>query len=548
MLFRRNFSLIKLHTNKFFFALLVVLGLVCTVICCLYVFRQSFIQLGDFPQYQYDDSYITYRYAHNLVYGSGFRFNLLDNSNSATAQIYALGLAGIHILLGKSFPDAANFLNISMLIVSCAVIYLYIVSIFRNIVGLLVGLITAYIYASIGLVNFWLFSGMESISYISLILIFSLLPFFYNLKFDSWKRSSKIVFLLLGSLTSIFRLEAFPLVLISTTLFFLSARIHIKKILVYIAILVTPFFLQLIFWKIYYGDIIPEPIRYKSFSVYYISSVSQNFNSLITFYKENATLSFLFLVSVLLQFIYLILRKYDPPTLIFSLTVIIASNILLLFVAASDLFRYQLILYPIIFSSIIFLFRIFVVPYASNLLFVVLFFILILFTSTKIINEQKSLFVSAYTSQQWWSYIQNSRIQAGKWLEINTPKNSRVLAADLGAIAYYNSSNVIIDGAGLVNQSLLDVIEKSESYSEYMQNSEIRFLVDGYSPNQPKAIEFIMNGLSGFYDPLKSRVYSTCSFEELFKLKELKTFPENLSPEEGIVRYSIWEVTINKNC
>jgi hypothetical protein len=171
-----------------------------------------------------------------------------------------------------------------------------------------------------------------------------------------------------------------------------------------------------------------------------------------------------------------------------------------------------------------------------------------LFTSTKIINEQKSLFVSAYTSQQWWSYIQNSRIQAGKWLEINTPKNSRVLAADLGAIAYYNPSNVIIDGAGLVNQSLLDVIEKSESYSEYMQNSEIRYLVDGYSPNQPKAIEFIMNGLSGFYDPLKSQVYSTCSFEELFKLKELKTFPENLSPDEEIVRYSIWEVTINKIC
>ncbi len=158
------------------------------------------------------------------------------------------------------------------------------------------------------------------------------------------------------------------------------------------------------------------------------------------------------------------------------------------------------------------------------------------------------MFVSAYSSQQWWSFIQNSRIQAGKWLEINTPKNSRVLAADLGAITYYNPSNVIIDGAGLVNQSLLDVIEKSKSYSEYMQNSEIRFLVDGYSPNQPKAIEFRMNGLYVFYDPLKSRVYSTCSFEELFKLKELKTFPENLSPDEEIVRYSIWEVTINKIC
>jgi hypothetical protein len=548
MLSHRNFSLIKLPHNKFFFALLVFLGLVCTVISCLYLIRQSYIQLGDFPRYQYDDSYITYRYAHNLVYGSGFRFNLSDNSNSATAQIYALALAGIHILLGKSFPDAANFINISMLVASCSVIYLHIVSIFRNIVGLLVGFITAYVYASIGLVNFWLFSGMESISYISLILIFSLFPFFYNLKFDSWKTSSKIAFLFLGSLTSIFRLEAFPLVLISTTLYFFISQIHIKKILAYISILVTPFFLQLLFWKIYYGDLIPEPIRYKSLCVFYMSSVLQNFNSLIAFYKANATLSFLFLFSVLVQFTYLILRKYDLSKLIFSLTVIITSNVLLLFVAFSDLFRYQLLLYPVIFSSIIFLFRIFLVPYTSNSLFVVFFSILILFTSTKIINEQKTLFINAYTSQQWWAYIQNSRIQAGEWLETNTPKNSRVLAADLGAIAYYNPSNVIIDGAGLVNESLLDVIEKSESYSEYMQKSEIRYLVDGYSPNQPKAIEFIMNGLSGFYDPLKTRVYSTCSFEELFKLRELKTFPENLSPDEEIVRYSIWEVTINKNC
>jgi hypothetical protein len=87
MQYHRNYSLIKSPHNKFIFALLVFLGLVCTVISCLYLIRQSYIQLGDFPHHQYDDSYITYRYAHNLVYGSGFRFNLFDNSNSATAQI-----------------------------------------------------------------------------------------------------------------------------------------------------------------------------------------------------------------------------------------------------------------------------------------------------------------------------------------------------------------------------------------------------------------------------------------------------------------------------
>ena len=45
---------------------------------------------------QYDDSYITYRYALNLATGKGLVFNTYERVNSASSFLYTLLLAGAY--------------------------------------------------------------------------------------------------------------------------------------------------------------------------------------------------------------------------------------------------------------------------------------------------------------------------------------------------------------------------------------------------------------------------------------------------------------------
>ena len=44
----------------------------------------------EFMLVQYDDSYITYRYARNFALGDGLRFNPGDDTNSASSLLFVL--------------------------------------------------------------------------------------------------------------------------------------------------------------------------------------------------------------------------------------------------------------------------------------------------------------------------------------------------------------------------------------------------------------------------------------------------------------------------
>jgi len=60
-----------------------------------------------------DDSYITYRYARNLVSGAGFVFNLGERVQGTTTPLYTLLMAGLSLPAGGAapFPDMALAVN-----------------------------------------------------------------------------------------------------------------------------------------------------------------------------------------------------------------------------------------------------------------------------------------------------------------------------------------------------------------------------------------------------------------------------------------------------
>ncbi len=76
----------------------------------------------DFIHWGYDDSYITFRYAYNLLKGQGFVYNAGERVLSTTTPLYALLLA----LLGHLWPDLPTLSNlISALSLGAGGFFLY---------------------------------------------------------------------------------------------------------------------------------------------------------------------------------------------------------------------------------------------------------------------------------------------------------------------------------------------------------------------------------------------------------------------------------------
>lgn len=76
----------------------------------VYITATAGVLFAWFRTWSYDDPYITYRYAANLADGLGFVYNLGELVLSTTSPLFALLLAGFH-LLGADIPTAANLLG-----------------------------------------------------------------------------------------------------------------------------------------------------------------------------------------------------------------------------------------------------------------------------------------------------------------------------------------------------------------------------------------------------------------------------------------------------
>jgi hypothetical protein len=77
-----------------------------------------------FSHYGYDDPYITFRYAHNLLAGNGFVYNVGQQTLSTTAPLYALLLAGVG-LAWPDLPTLANFLSALSLVLAAGILFLH---------------------------------------------------------------------------------------------------------------------------------------------------------------------------------------------------------------------------------------------------------------------------------------------------------------------------------------------------------------------------------------------------------------------------------------
>jgi len=80
--------------------------------------------LSLFGRWAYDDPYITFRYARNLLDGNGFVYNVGQRTLSTTAPLYAILLAGLG-WVWPDLPSLGNALSALSLVLSALILYVW---------------------------------------------------------------------------------------------------------------------------------------------------------------------------------------------------------------------------------------------------------------------------------------------------------------------------------------------------------------------------------------------------------------------------------------
>ncbi|MFC2166789.1 hypothetical protein ACFLQZ_02370 [Acidobacteriota bacterium] len=215
----------------------------------------SILTIFLFFKFSTEDSYITYRYAQNIVDGNGFFYNPGEEFLGTTAPFYGLILAFFGFL-GFSIPSASGIL--SALSLSLTVLLLYLLTLRKGypLVGLLAGLFI--------LLNPWYLQTFGGETYFQLLMVMAAFYFYDQQKYIP------------ATLFSAFAFLARPDGIILVAIFFTdyalkNKKIPIKEIVLFILVCL-PFFL---FYYVQFHTFLPSTLEAKQ--AQYASGLWRNF-------------------------------------------------------------------------------------------------------------------------------------------------------------------------------------------------------------------------------------------------------------------------------
>jgi hypothetical protein len=212
-----------------------------------------------------------------------------------------------------------------------------------------------------------------------------------------------------------------------------------------------------------------------------------------------------------------------------------------LFGAHSDYQRYNLPIYGLTIFLIAVIFKENSSKVQSSRVFKIVIGLLVSLAVTfNFIVSAPEKFLNFSTSASTYSYVQEARIDAGKYSS-STLSKERILSGDIGALSFYSLGNQWIDSSGLTNSSLIHDITSGKSYREFIFQSEPSYLIDTVNANGIAGSEEIYNNPSGYFNLLGIEIQSTseCTFKEVFRPKVLKVFPDTVKDNLTI---QIWKL------
>lgn len=494
----------------------------------------------EFTLVQYDDSYITYRYARNFALGDGLRFNPGDNTNSASSLLFVLLLGIGHLITRAPIELISTTINTLSLLILVFVTSLLVLRSNNNLRGYLYASLLGLSIVSYGPLVYWTLSGMETTFFMAL-LAASILLCFHHLENHRLYRVTWLLAIL--GLLSITRVEGAVCGAALGILVVLRSVKHWKSIgsfkLVLPVLVPTGMFAsQLLFYKFYYGAAIADPIHFKDKVRYYSRSTDMAWAAV----KQLVLTSmrpflFLSILGLLLLITHVIRKKELKVDYAILPVLLVLLSAFILRSPHSDEYRYELVLFVffVLATALVIeqLNRARSWPQQVLGFFAVLVFALTATNRGTSESEQISSRTSTYM------YVQKARADAGKWLEKNSPAGSRVVSADIGALSYFNPSNVFLDAPGLANRSQLKTLLNSEDVYLSMKNQNPEYLADTVGPDGVSAVETILSNPLGYYVE-NSAIWTSCNRLPIFSKKILKVEP--LQPS-SILQIQVAKIT-----
>lgn len=408
-----------------------------------------------FLQNQYDDAYITYRYAINLAEGNGLVFNLTERTDAASSFLYTSILSASWSLGTKNLELVSGLIGLLFLSVLCGLVYKLAFFLSENKIAALVVSVSSGVN---GLMSGWALSGMETIFFSTLILFY-----LYLAITDSSRKLSYIV-LLLAALT---RLEG--IFLLGPAILFLILRK--ENLSAYVPYISTAFTVAL-FYIIkhnYYGVWISHAYEMKGISEYY----QPNPIATIKIWLYYLSLPVLFWLPNCLR------KEHSPITLY-----CIISMVLVLLGPYSDWTRYSVHIIPITYAfSSIFMAKLFSLK-RWNMVTIVPLVFLAQATYGALFN---------WTNMTTLATHQECRRELAAYINENIPSNEKIVSSDLGAIAYFAHKYSFIDLIALTSSDVLDNYKNKQNADDILRNMDAKFLADTFHPETQNRIQNVLD-------------------------------------------------------
>ncbi len=475
---------------------------------------------------QYDDSFITYRYAENLISGRGLVFNEGEATNSASSFLYTVLLALLSLIPMVSIPSLGLTIGIAAVLVTIAAVIFLAVQLRLPLLAVVVAVVPFFAYPEF---IYWSFSGMETL--LSIAAMATFLSLF--LVGEGRKGAPLWAFCLAAAVSVLVRPETVALVvpvLLAEVIVAFKTNSWRRAKWLAVSGLGSAAALFLFYW-IYYGSPRSDAWAYKEIYPYYMQSLTEGLEKVAPFM---VTHRWAFLISGLGLVAGLALQRYSRGSAVrvFTIPAVIAVAVLLTGLGPiADYNRYYWMLlsapfivggtwgWGVVFQSVSRLavnsagWR----PVAAIGASVMTFWVIgILFVQL----PNMAVFTSGVAPGL---EVQQARIDAGILLEKDSPPGSTVLSGDLGAIAFYNPSNKYLD-QGLVTPSLVESINETGDAVTPIIEANPQYVADTIvmaETQVPTALR-VFSSPPEFFGAIAN---PSCPFEELASFEPIAVFP-----------------------
>lgn len=455
---------------------------------------------------QYDDAYITYRYAANFALGNGLVFNVGEKTNAASSLMFTLILSAFY----KIGLTNLELISVLINILSAAGISLLV---YKSILVLTKNTYLAFFLALLtpfhGFISGWTISGMETV-------FFTFLLTFFTYHYYFLKKSNFLLVTFTMVLLLLTRMEAVVILFVwflseFHKSFFLKNSDK-KGFILQTGIFFIVIFGFYFFQYLYYGSFLSNAVAFKKIASYYQSNPTQ----LILVWFGTSLI-----ITVLAIFSFFLPRIRN----LWSLYVYIILSIITFVIGPhSDGARYSIHVFPIavILSSI-------TIHYLSTIRWVyILLFLIFVQTliSTLVI---RSYFVDAKPEAV-------CRREIGNYIDYHLSSSDFALAGDIGMIAYQALNVHFIDLGGLTSKDILTSYQQKMTIDRIILDKKPKLLADSFFENKSGELihPILMNqaehivGISTYsnlfsHDLLRNILYKCSDRKATYAIVDLKS-------------------------